>query len=178
MSQLAPKPVMDYPSPIRPGISRPGRQWIGWMIFGGLAIILVFLLRANNSTVPYMPLSTFTKQLKSGNVREVSVQSDQIYVTLRGPIGGVGNAALSQNFRVQLAADMGNNWSFAQWLLDNANGAEVRLENNQNLVLNLLLPLVPWILIFGFIWFFVFRQLRKTNLREPLPMVVASQEAK
>ena len=33
-------------------------------------------------------------------------------------------------------------------------------KNQSNLLMNILLPLVPWLLIFGFVWFFVFRQLR------------------
>ena len=45
----------------------------------------------------------------------------------------------------------------------------------QNWVYNILLPVIPWLLIFGFIWFFVFRQLRRSgafprtesNLYEP-----------
>ena len=31
-------------------------------------------------------------------------------------------------------------------------------------LLNIVLPLIPWLLIFGFIWFFVFRQLRKSSV--------------
>src|SRR5207247_1206744 len=38
----------------------------------------------------------------------------------------------------------------------------VKVENNTNLILQVLLPLIPWLLIFGFIWFFVFRQLRNS----------------
>ena len=35
-------------------------------------------------------------------------------------------------------------------------------ENNQNLLSTILIPLIPWLLIFAFIWFFVFRQLRNS----------------
>ena len=39
---------------------------------------------------------------------------------------------------------------------------KVEAKNQSNLLMNILLPLVPWLLIFGFIWFFVFRQLRNS----------------
>jgi hypothetical protein len=37
-------------------------------------------------------------------------------------------------------------------------------------------PLIPWLLIFGFIWFFVFRQLRMQGVRgqQPTPVYVVN----
>jgi ATP-dependent Zn protease len=59
---------------------------------------------------------------------------------------------------------MGSNWDFVRWLLENSRGtATVEIRNANNVLVNILLPLIPWLLIFGFIWFFVFRQLRKTS---------------
>jgi ATP-dependent Zn protease len=58
--------------------------------------------------------------------------------------------------------------------------AEVRVENNPNLFVNLVLPLVPWLLIFLFIWFFVFRQLRKASPQptKPMPVYIINPENK
>jgi ATP-dependent Zn protease len=56
-----------------------------------------------------------------------------------------------------------------QWLMDHRQDAEVRVENNANPLVNLLLPLVPWLLIFLFIWYFVFRQLRNANRQQAQP---------
>ena len=55
-----------------------------------------------------------------------------------------------------------SNWDFTAWLLDHRGTADVKVDNNQNLLINMLLPMIPWLLIFGFIWFFVFRQLRNS----------------
>jgi preprotein translocase subunit YajC len=46
------------------------------------------------------------------------------------------------------------------------------VETSANLLVNVLLPLVPWFLIFAFIWFFVFRQLRRAQPGEPKPAPV------
>ncbi len=46
--------------------------------------------------------------------------------------------------------------------MKNRGDTKVDAENSSNLVTTILLPLVPWLLIFGFIWFFLFRQLRNS----------------
>ena len=53
-------------------------------------------------------------------------------------------------------------------------GAE-RMGSN-NLLLNILVPLIPWLLIFFFIWFFVFRVLRRaqTTPAEPMRVIVVN----
>ena len=38
----------------------------------------------------------------------------------------------------------------------------LKVENNSNLVMNILVPLIPWLLIFAIIYFFIFRQLRNS----------------
>src|SRR5436853_7182689 len=48
------------------------------------------------------------------------------------------------------------------WLSLQSNIASLRAEDNANLVVNILVPLIPWLLILAFIWFFVFRQLRNS----------------
>ena len=59
-------------------------------------------------------------------------------------------------------AGMASNGTFMQWLVDTGPHSEVKVENSPNIIVNLLIPFVPWLLIFGFIWFFVFRQLRNS----------------
>jgi cell division protease FtsH len=39
---------------------------------------------------------------------------------------------------------------------------EIKVENSGSILTNLIVPFIPWLLIFGFIWFFVFRQLRNS----------------
>jgi hypothetical protein len=55
--------------------------------------------------------------------------------------------------------------------MEHRNGATLRLENNPNVLGNILLPVVPWLLIFLFIWFFIFRQLRRQS-PQPQPKAV------
>jgi hypothetical protein len=94
-------------------------------------------------------------------VRYVDVAPDQLYGEFNGPETVADRRVVK--FRVPLPAGAGN-WSTIQWLLEHANGAGVGVaDNGPNFVVNILVPLIPWLLIFGFIWFFVFRQLRKQS---------------
>ncbi len=56
---------------------------------------------------------------------------------------------------------MGNEWSFVKWLLDNSNGAVVNVDSDPSLLVNFLIPLLPWLMVLGFVWFFILRPLRK-----------------
>ena len=65
-------------------------------------------------------------------------------------------------FKVTLPADVISSWDFLYWLKKNSGDARIEYKGQNNYIINILLPLIPWLLIFGFIWFFVFRQLRNS----------------
>ena len=71
-----------------------------------------------------------------------------------------------KQFKVEIPAGNAQQWQMTQYLLSKANEkgrvTTLRAENSQSLVVNILVPLIPWLLIFGFVWFFVFRQLRNS----------------
>jgi len=142
------------------------RGLVGWFIFGVLCISLFYLL--NKETRPYttLNLSDVVGQLKNGNVRVISMETDQI----KGEFINPTPFAMAQSqsspqpvvrFRAAIPPDP-DKYSFLIWLLENRGKADILAENNQNLLVSILLPLIPWLLIFGFIWFFVFRQLRNS----------------
>ena len=166
-------PVINYASPGT--VHRPPRRFaglFGWVLFIGLAVMLFLMLQAKGKGAPEVPLSDFDSQLESGNVSQVVIDGDTLRGVLTRPAPlGVGGSAIV-NFRVELPPTMSQNWNFIQWLLTHRNTAQVRVENNSNLLVSLLLPLVPWFLIFAFIWFFVFRQLRRAQPGEPKPAPV------
>lgn len=75
----------------------------------------------------------------------------------------------SVTFSVTLPQGVTESWAFVQWVLDNRRDAQVTVDNNSSLLVNILVPLIPWLLIFGFIWFFVFRVLRRVQIQQPAP---------
>jgi ATP-dependent Zn protease len=158
MSQpTAPPPIPDY------GVTRSQQRfWKGglfaWMLFIGCAILLFMLLQKGGGQKASIPLSDFETRLQMGAVREVTVEGSRI----------TGRFAVAQNIGgqsvLQFQTDVPKeavSWQFVQWLLDHRGNATVKVSNNQSLLLDIIVPVIPWLLIFGFIWFFVFRNLRR-----------------
>jgi ATP-dependent Zn protease len=144
-----------------------GRNLFGWVLFIGLAIMLFMLLNKGQSMYASVPIDEFTTRLKNDRVQVVTVETDRLIGEFRQPEPLGNQGQLVQRFQVQLPAGTTQNWSFMQWLLDNRQNTMVRVENNPNWLLQVIIPLIPWLLIFGFIWFFVFRNLRKMQTVNP-----------
>jgi cell division protease FtsH len=171
-----PPPTMDYATP---GSAPPRslfRSLFGWVLFIGLAIMLFLVLNNKQRTSTPVSLSEFSEQLARGNIKVVIVENEILRGQYFRPVAGVAA------FQTEVPQGASQSWTFVQWLLEHREGAEIRVENNQNLLVNLLLPLVPWVLIFGFIWFFVFRQLRRSSTQvsqpRPIPVYITTPEPK
>lgn len=161
-----PPPVMDYASPgTVPPSKGFGRGIFGWVLFIGLAVMLFFVLDSKHKNYSDISLSEFYSQVNLNNVSVAIIDNETVRGKFVKPVNTSSQVGIVA-YRIDLPQGTAQSWAFMQWLLPHA---EVRVENNQNVLVNLLLPLVPWLLIFGFIWFFVFRQLRKGAARQALP---------
>ena len=161
-----PQMPLNYASP-QTGRSRQfGRGIFGWILFAGLAVMLIFIMRQRQQAQPYVtvPVSQFYDGLTNGNIAEVTIDTDEVTGKFRG---GVANVPY---FRAQVPKGSSSNWEFTRWVLDNHRNATVTINSNPDPLFDIFMPLIPWILIFCFIWFFVFRQLRKQNARAGYPM--------
>jgi hypothetical protein len=74
-------------------------------------------------------------------------------------------------------------WQFTNWLLNNAGDAGVGVRREDDFLPKFVMPLVPWLLVFLFIWFFVFRQLRRSMATQPkeqppVRVIVVNDESK
>ena len=162
-------PPLDYrtPSTPPPPAMRFGRGLMGWVIFIGVAVMLFVLLQGNRPSSNDISLSEFQQRLQSDQIAELRIEGDRIRGTFHQPyvIKNVQVKMFSTNLPAGSAPMM------TPWILEHRAHAEVYVDDNQNLLMTLLVPLIPWLLIFGFIWFFVFRQLRRGN---PAPGTFAS----
>ena len=146
------------------GGMRFGRGLFGWVLFIGLAVMLFFVLNSKQKSQQDISMNELEIQAGNKNVAEMSIDGETIKGTLRLPMQIGKSTGPVTNFKCEVpAAQIASPW-YMQWVQDMSrqSSATLRAENNQNLLINLLLPLVPWLLIFGFIWFFVFRQLRNS----------------
>ena len=151
MGQLPQQPL-NYMAPNPAPPLRFGRGLFGWVLFLGIAVMLFMLLSKRQTTSATLPLSVFVQRLEAKQITSVVLEGDEIAGTTPG--GG--------RFRTPLPPGMSGDWDFVHWLLEHSS-AVVEVRNPDNVWINILLPLVPWLLIFLFIWFFVFRQLRKSG---------------
>src|SRR5687768_11230771 len=143
------------------GGMRFGRGVFGWVLFVALAIMLFILLNHNRRSYQTISYSTFWTQLTENKVKTVTIEADEISGEFTSPLVVDGKGEKVDLFKTQIPPTvMDGNWF--DNLMKNRGSAEVKAVNNTNLVLQVLLPLIPWLLIFGFIWFFVFRQLRNS----------------
>ncbi len=135
------------------------------MLFGALAIMLFVLLRQQRNQYSTIGIKEFWVELKADKVEKVTIEADEISGKFRNPeaIGSVQGGKVTY-FRSAIPGQMGStSWDFVKNIIDDAGAStKVEVENNNNLILQFILPLIPWLLIFGFIWFFVFRQLRNS----------------
>ncbi|MDQ3441893.1 MAG: hypothetical protein M3478_16240 [Planctomycetota bacterium] len=146
---------------------------IGLLIF--LLIGFFFLTAQTRPAGQFvMPLSVFEAELAADNVERVEVETDLLVGKLRTQRTIDNQPVLT--FRTPLPPGTTTGWNFMEWLLENRRNATVGVRNNNSLLINILVPLIPWLLIFLFIWFFVFRQLRKaqTTPAEPMRVVVVN----
>jgi ATP-dependent Zn protease len=142
---------------------RPFRNLFGWVLFIGLAVMLFLLLQKSKSQYATIALSDFQNLLQQDKVSIVTIEGSHIMgetaavETVKGvPI---------KKFQTQ-APPEAMSW-LSQWILQNRMSATVQVEDNGNLLVNIVVPLIPWILIFLCIWFVVFRQLRKQQQQVP-----------
>jgi cell division protease FtsH len=130
----------------------------GWFLFIVLAVMLFMLTNKNRANYAPIPLSDFVSRLESGKVQRVVIATDELLGEFASPETVDGDKIAK--FRVTLPIGTTGNWTFQQWLVEHRQNARVEVDNNPNWFMQILLPLAPWLLIFVFIWFFVFRQLR------------------
>jgi cell division protease FtsH len=136
-----------------------GRGLFGWILFVGLAFMVFMLLNRGQDTAEEVYLSDFLRLLEADKVRTLTIVGDEI----RGEFTEPQTPQNIMNFVTAVPAGTAADWQFTQYINERRQNAEVRVENRQNLLINILLPLIPWILIFAFIWFFIFRQLRNAG---------------
>src|SRR5262245_23935336 len=124
----------------------------GWVLFLFVALVLVIALnKPAHSNYAIIPLSDFTSRLDADLVKVVEVSRDELKGEFESPELIAGDKV--QKFRVVLPEGSTGSWNFMPWLVEHRHNATVLATNEPNLLINIFVPLIPWLLIFGFIWF-------------------------
>src|SRR5262249_10399058 len=140
--------------PAGPSGMKFGRGVFGWVLFIGLAIMLFVLLRQQQNNSTELSWSDVKEKLVNGQIRSLTIGSEEL-------TGELNTTQQPNRFKTPVQQNMVD-FNMLQWITDNRGTADIRINANQGVILQVILPFIPWLLIFGFVWFFIFRQLRNS----------------
>src|SRR5437762_1217227 len=144
------------------GGMRFSRGLFGWFLFLALCAALFLLLNSRGGQYITLNYGDVLHELESKNVKLLSMENDQLKGEFKTAVSFPG-AATSSVLRFRADVPPGSlSGPLGVWVLDHRNGADLVAENSQNLLVTIIVPLIPWLLIFAFVWFFIFRQLRNS----------------
>jgi cell division protease FtsH len=111
--------------------------------------------------IAYSP--QFLTALSRGEVQQLTIQADELKGKFFTEHEGAQPGTKSLDFKVTLLSGQSLDGAFVNNIIAKSPAnTEVRFENNSNLIINLLLPNLFWILLILFFYFFVFRALRNS----------------
>src|SRR3954471_23744517 len=144
------------------GGMRFSRGLFGWFLFLALCAALFLLLNNRGGQYISLNMGDVLHQLEVGNVKLLSMETDQIKGELRQPVTFPG-PGMSSVTRFRADVPPGSlSGPLGVYIIEKRNGADLVAEHSQNLLVTIIVPLIPWLLIFAFVWFFIFRQLRNS----------------
>ena len=136
---------------------RMSRGVLGWVVFILFSLMLVMMVMNNMTGRTKLTMDQFKHELEANNIEKVVIQSDRITGTLKEVTGHESGKGEKQ-FEVEWPPGAMDS-QFTNYVLRECDG-EVTFDSSTGVLFQLLINIVPWILVFAFIWFFVFRQLR------------------
>ena len=159
MSEDNDSPSQQPPDPKGPGGPnvKMSRNLVSWLALLALALLLVTLLSNSLASPEKITISEFEKLVNSKQIETLEIQDDGLIEGLRIPTEDRPPGETLQ-FKVLYPREAIDR-EFIQQLVKRLPDAEIEAKRPSQFMM-LLLSMLPWILIFGFIWFFIFRQIR------------------
>ncbi len=142
---------------------RMSRNVVSWLVLLGLAMVLVALLNQAILPPPQINITDFDALVKGNQIRKLIIKEDGVIEGERKATDGGSAGTQPRQFRLDYPREAIDK-SFMDEVVKSVRdaGGDVTYQKQNQLVL-LLLGMLPWILIFGFVWFFIFRQLRSAS---------------
>jgi cell division protease FtsH len=136
------------------------RNVMSWLVLLGLAMILVALLQNTMPSAEKISISEFHKHVKNKDIAKLVIKSEDgvIEGEFKARRGEGTRPDAPRAFSVVYPREAIDNELIA-YLQEELPDAKIEAAK-QSQFLMILLSMLPWLLIFGLIWFFIFRQLR------------------
>jgi cell division protease FtsH len=143
---------------------RMSRGLFSWIIIVGLGLMFLVMLNQSMAKPQKINISEFWTYIERGNIKTVTIKENVItgeFYEDKHPatakpemrsfeVSYLGAADKIEDIRRDIEAKSGGR-------------VIISSEPSGNLLMNVLITTLPWLLIFGIIWFLLFRQLRQTG---------------
>ena len=150
------------PKPSKPPV-RMSRGAFSWILIFGLALLLLIMFQRSMNTSPEISITDFQTYLRNGDVKSLEIREEYlVFGKLHREI--VIGDVTKDEFQCQYPSAAKEFDKFHKMVDDLAPATvAISYKRNNNLFLNILLQLLPWLLLIGIIWFLLFRQLRQSG---------------
>ena len=152
-------PPQQPSDPKQPGgpNTRMSRNLISWFVLLGLAMLLVAVLSKHLTPPKECSLTEFWKLVENKEITKLVIKEDGFLEgeRVRAPDGPLSSPPGFTVIFPREAIDS----EFVNRMITELPDAEIRAEKPNQFLL-VLLSMLPYILIFAIIWFFIFRQIR------------------
>jgi len=140
-------------------MSRGVMSWIGFVL---IALMIVMVVTQSYSPPKTISINQFWNEAKAGSYKRIVIGDDDIIGEYaRHAQGQPTGPAAKREFRV-VYNTLTQLPELEEKLRSVCPTTEILYKPSHQPIINMLLSIVPWLLIFAFIWFFVFRQLRSS----------------
>ncbi|MFH1745706.1 MAG: ATP-dependent zinc metalloprotease FtsH [Planctomycetota bacterium] len=142
---------------------RMSRGTFSWLIIFSLAIMLLIMFSRNMGSGNKIDIDEFWNYIRNGKVKELVARDDMLTGTFHEPQPNLPEQ--SDAFECRYPGLRENFDRFEEKLLATAKGQPIkyRYEPSNNLLVNLLISTIPWLLLIAVVWFLLFRQLRQSG---------------
>ena len=154
------KPPADPKKPGAPG-PRMSRNVVSWLMLVGLAMLLVGLLSDKWQPIETLPISKFYELVETQQIKYLAMQDDGVVEGELKATDAISVDGASGRFRVVFPRDAMDS-EFVQRMVEALPGAVIEARKPNQFLL-VLFSMIPYILLFGIIWFVIFRQIRNAN---------------
>ncbi len=150
------------PRPPNPNLRMP-RGLFGWVVVICFLFLLLVLLSNSMGSAQEISYSEFIDLLRTGKVKEVTLRDDAILgVRAAQPDDPVGTRGASDvEFKVFWNKPTENE-KLVDEISQHVTGV-VKYEQSTTLLMGVIASLLPWLLIFAFLWFLVLRPMRNAG---------------
>ena len=137
------------------------RNVVSWLMLVGLAMLLVGLLSDKWQPVETLPISKFYELVEAQQIKHLWMQDDGVVEGELKATDAISAGGASGRFRVVFPRDAMDS-EFVQRMVEAMPGAVIEARKPNQFLL-VLFSMIPYILLFGIIWFVIFRQIRNAN---------------